>query len=89
MAVLSQDEARRARAQKHAQRVWTCPICGKKCRGNGGKSSHQNKHKREMGLTTESFGYLYQKWKAGEVGQKKGASAKKLPPRILQTPSVE
>lgn len=31
---------RRACARKHAERVWTC-LCGKVCRGNGGKSSHR------------------------------------------------
>jgi hypothetical protein len=31
---------RRAAAQKHAARVYTC-ICGKVCHGNGGISSHK------------------------------------------------
>lgn len=34
-------EARKAQARKHASRVWTCSACGKPCRGNGGKTSHQ------------------------------------------------
>ena len=30
----------KAKARAHAKRVWFCP-CGKKCRGNGGISSHR------------------------------------------------
>ena len=32
---------RRESARKHASRTWTCR-CGKVCRGNGGKTSHQS-----------------------------------------------
>ena len=51
MAVLSQDEARRERARKHAKRTWHCPICGLDCKGNGGKSSHKASHVRMAGLS--------------------------------------
>lgn len=33
-------EKRKQAARKHADRIWTCK-CGKECRGNGGKTSHQ------------------------------------------------
>lgn len=50
MATLSNGEARRHRAGKHARRIRTCSICGKDCRGNGGWSSHKAMHLRRAGL---------------------------------------
>ncbi len=47
MAVLSRDEARRARARKHASRLHTCSVCGHISKGNGGSTSHKRKHVRE------------------------------------------
>lgn len=49
MATLNTREKARERARKHAQRVWSCPICGQKCRGNGGRASHQRKHVTKAG----------------------------------------
>lgn len=33
-------------ARVHADRVHTCGRCGKRCRGNGGRSSHKAWHQR-------------------------------------------
>lgn len=49
MAELNAREKAQARARKHASRVWDCPICGRECRGNGGKASHQRMHVRDAG----------------------------------------
>jgi hypothetical protein len=49
MATLTRDEARRERARKHARRSWACPLCGRACLGNGGKSSHKRMHLRKAG----------------------------------------
>ena len=36
----------RRRAQKHAEQLHVCPLCGKKCWGNGGWASHRRAHLR-------------------------------------------
>lgn len=38
--------ARRRSAQRHADRVHTCPVCDARIRGNGGWSSHKRAHVR-------------------------------------------
>ena len=58
MAVLSKEEVQKARAGKHGDRAWTCPLCVKACRGNGGRSSHISKHLRDAGLPKGEWGYL-------------------------------
>ena len=58
MATLSHKEARTFRASKHAKYTWLCPLCGKTCHGNGGKSSHQAKHLKEAKLPKGDWSYL-------------------------------
>jgi hypothetical protein len=42
------DESRRlAMRRKHADRYKDCPLCGKRCFGNGAYPSHKKKHLRE------------------------------------------
>lgn len=40
MRTTSQRQRRVTAASAHAQYTWTC-VCGKVCRGNGGKSAHK------------------------------------------------
>ncbi len=58
MATLNHKEAKIYRASKHAKRIWVCTLCGKVCHGNGGKTSHQNKHLKEAGLPKGDWSYL-------------------------------
>jgi hypothetical protein len=37
---------KRESARKHAKRVHACPVCRKRCRGNGGWASHRRAHAR-------------------------------------------
>ncbi len=58
MAVLSKDEARHERAKKHAHKRHECSLCGIVTWGNGGSSSHRNKHLRAAGLSKGDWIYL-------------------------------
>lgn len=58
MAVLNSREAMIERARKHARNTWDCPICGKTCRGNGGRASHMRKHVKAAGYDDDHiFGW--------------------------------
>lgn len=58
MATLNKQEAAKERASKHAKHVWSCPVCGQKCRGNGGRASHQRKHVYAAGYDDDDiFGW--------------------------------
>jgi hypothetical protein len=60
MADLHQAAVKKARAKKHTQHVWVCPLCGTSCRGNGACSSHKRKHLREAGLAASDWPRLLQ-----------------------------
>lgn len=47
--MLTKDEARKKRERKHSPFGWTCTLCGKECRGSGGRTSHQNWHLKKEG----------------------------------------
>lgn len=46
---------RKDMAKIHARRTHTCPLCGQKSRGNGGRASHRRKHIAEAGLDERDF----------------------------------
>ena len=48
--MLTKDEARKKRERKHSPFAWTCTLCGKECRGSGGRTSHQNWHLKKEGV---------------------------------------
>lgn len=55
MATLSKDEARRARAGKHAARGEACEGCGRVVHGNGGKTAHFRKCPEYLALHGWTF----------------------------------
>ncbi len=58
MAVLNSREKAQERARKHARNVWECPLCAKRCRGNGGRASHMRKHVTAAGYDRDHiFGW--------------------------------
>lgn len=68
MAVLSRAGAKRARAGKHAERAWTCPLCDRTTHGNGAKASHKAKHLRAARLPKGDWLYLIREAKVKAHG---------------------
>ena len=55
MAANIVSERRKNQARKHANRSYTC-VCGKVCKGNGGRSSHRKACAAQRAVVTPNVG---------------------------------